>query len=899
VTRIGQILRAAAAFAMTAALLAGLPWVLYRCTGSPIPRHLPAWAQAQAFLATPLSDQAIIRALATAAWLLWLVFATSLATEAAAVALNRRAPRLPGIAPVQALASALVGATLMTALPQVATHPASLHRALAAYAAPADPTAGPASPAGASSAPSQEAGQLSSVVSSRAGQNAALMRVHLVRAGDNLWDLAEQYLGDGERWHEIYSLNKDRPQPGGEALIDPRLILPGWLLLIPAAGHGQAPVPGSAPSTSAPPPATPPAWNSVTPPAGAQQGPSTPAPVPAAPPRGPGQPASPSASPSTPTAAHPARTRPPGGAERSPGSGVGLPSGAIIGTGLVVLIGGVAIAAARLHMRRARTPSPVPGTAPEPPPLAPALHAVRHAYLADERNTDGASGPDEVPRRKGTHDDGIPPRAGESTGIVSAGSIDGQEVSLDLTAAPGFGVTGPGADAVIRALAVTVLAQRSRDQAQVILCGPGPAGLLAGASGHLPQGAPGLTVARTPDDGLTMTEAEITRRRRLLEASGTATINDFRAAHPDEDLSFTAVIAAPDGPHAGRLEGVLKLGAQLGIAGIVQGRWTAGSTCKVAADGWVQSVAGAPAESLEGARMFQLQAPDAPDMLTTLAAAAGASSSQTDTEGAAARPLAMPPAESLSAEGRPPAELSVLGAFKLTAGGAVIARGLRRKAAELLVYLALHPDGATTHELLDALWPDTSPERASPILHAATSNVRNLLRSATRTPESAFIVRVGDRMRIDAREVGSDLWHFQGPLAAAASAPDDEQRREALEEAASLWRGDFADGMDSVWIEEHRETLRRDAVDVLARLAELWQEGDPERALASLERAITIDRYQEALYQRIMMVQAMLGRRDAARRTYQLLDSRLSEIDAEPEESTGRLLHQILHDDGS
>ena len=257
-TRIGQILRAAATLAMTAALLAGLPWVLYRCTGSPIPRHLPAWAQAQAFLATPLSDQAIIRALATAAWLLWLVFATSLATEAAAVALNRRVARLPGIAPVQALASALVGATLMTALPQVATHPASLHRALAAYAAPADPTAGPASPADASSAPSQEAGQLSSVVSSRAGQNAAPMRVHLVRAGDNLWDLAEHYLGDGERWHGIYSLNKDRPQPGGEALTDPRLILPGWLLLIPAAGPGQAPVPpkhaehiGSAPRDSA------------------------------------------------------------------------------------------------------------------------------------------------------------------------------------------------------------------------------------------------------------------------------------------------------------------------------------------------------------------------------------------------------------------------------------------------------------------------------------------------------------------------------------------------------------------------------------------------------------------------------------------------------------------------
>jgi DNA-binding SARP family transcriptional activator len=574
---------------------------------------------------------------------------------------------------------------------------------------------------------------------------------------------------------------------------------------------------------------------------------------------------------------------------------VQLPSGAIIGTGLAVLIGGTAITAARLYLRRARTPSPVPGTAPGPPPLTPALRAARHAYLAGERRPDGDPALEEAPRHEGTRDDGIPPRAGDPSATVSAGSVDGQDVVIDLTAVPGLGVTGPGADAVIRALAVTVLAQRSRDQAQVIVCGPGPAQLLAGP----PEQVPGLTVAATPDDGLAIAEAEITRRRRLLQASGTHALNDFRATHPDEELPFVTIIAAPGGAHAGRLEAVLKLGAPLGIAGIIQGEWARGVTCDVAADGQVLSVTGTLAESLDGARMFQLHAPDAVAMLATMAAAAGAVDSHPDGEGTAARPLAAPPAESLAAQGQPPVELSVLGAFQLTAGGVVIARGLRRKAAELLVYLVLHPDGATTHELLDALWPDTTPERASPILHAATSNIRNLLRSATATPESAFIVRVGDRMRIDVREVGSDLWRFQGALAAAASAPDDDHRRAAFEEAASLWRGDFADGMDSVWIEEHRETLRRDAVDVLARLAELYEDSDPEHALAFLERAITIDRYQEALYQRIMTVQAMLGRRDAARRTYQLLESRLADIDAEPEEQTARLLHQILHGNGS
>ena len=65
-----RLLRAAAGTAVTAALVAGLPWGLARLTGSPLPRNWPGWAQAQRFFASPLADDAIIRALADAAWLL-------------------------------------------------------------------------------------------------------------------------------------------------------------------------------------------------------------------------------------------------------------------------------------------------------------------------------------------------------------------------------------------------------------------------------------------------------------------------------------------------------------------------------------------------------------------------------------------------------------------------------------------------------------------------------------------------------------------------------------------------------------------------------------------------------------------------------------------------------------
>jgi DNA-binding SARP family transcriptional activator len=239
--------------------------------------------------------------------------------------------------------------------------------------------------------------------------------------------------------------------------------------------------------------------------------------------------------------------------------------------------------------------------------------------------------------------------------------------------------------------------------------------------------------------------------------------------------------------------------------------------------------------------------------------------------------------------------VDILGPFQLTADGEAVTKGLRRKAAELLVYLAIHRDGATSGAVLDALWQDTPAVRATPILHSATTNIRKILRDATGASEAAFIVRAADQLRIDPHLVTTDLWQFQDALARAAHAATDHDRLASLQAAADLWRDDIGTGFDSVWIDEHRETLRRDAVDTLARIAELSEPSDPEQALTYLERAITIDRYQEPLYRRIMRFQDNLGRPDAARRTYQLLESRLAEIEAEPDDLTAQLLNEILH----
>jgi nucleoid-associated protein YgaU len=62
---------------------------------------------------------------------------------------------------------------------------------------------------------------------------------YVVEPGDTLWHIAEEKLGEGERYPEIFEASRNTVQSDGQRLTDPDLIRPGWELRIPGTVDPQ------------------------------------------------------------------------------------------------------------------------------------------------------------------------------------------------------------------------------------------------------------------------------------------------------------------------------------------------------------------------------------------------------------------------------------------------------------------------------------------------------------------------------------------------------------------------------------------------------------------------------------------------------------------------------------
>ncbi len=238
-------LRGMLAALVLVALVVGLPVLLWAVAGSPLPSALPDWDQVVGTFSRPdYTGSVLLGVIKIVAWLAWATFAIATVTETAAQLRGVRAPRLRGLGAQQRLASGLVASVLIAlSIAPVATaaDAAAAPASVSAVLTPGVTVSAPATPVTAvAPAPA---------VQQQAAPQTEELATYQVRKGDSLWRIADEQLGDGQRWPEIAELNYGRPQPGGHSLGPSHWIDPGWTLLLPTPAP-QAAAPASAPAAS-------------------------------------------------------------------------------------------------------------------------------------------------------------------------------------------------------------------------------------------------------------------------------------------------------------------------------------------------------------------------------------------------------------------------------------------------------------------------------------------------------------------------------------------------------------------------------------------------------------------------------------------------------------------------
>ncbi|MFC4148654.1 BTAD domain-containing putative transcriptional regulator [Micromonospora mangrovi] len=433
-------------------LTAGVPYALIRYVGWPLPREVPTWQDVGTALTSPLTDAMLGNALVCLLWAVWAAFIWSLIAEVAETVTGIRLPQPRAIAPARGLAAILVAAisggvlaTAAQAAPTL-TQPAQATTTHTNATAPATATATavPSSTMrlvttdGHHTQAWQAAVSTSALPDMRDPVPARLVAGHVtlvssgqtytceVRRGDTLSKIAQQWLGDANRWPEIFALNRGTHfRDVGGTLTNPNLIYPGWTLELPddatpSAGTPRTPPPADPPAagpeqptpgTAAPPP-TPPRQPTQPPPdapsARPSTGSTTPAPhdgddgivhVPSPPvSTAPAEQPSASGGSTTPRPSVDGQQTPGPQTEASPG--VSLGTGSWLDAGLVAAIL-AAVALVWAHRRRRYTRRPVsadlrlddPDVAPMPPVVNQIRRRLRHATTTPT-DPAGYEGPD-------------------------------------------------------------------------------------------------------------------------------------------------------------------------------------------------------------------------------------------------------------------------------------------------------------------------------------------------------------------------------------------------------------------------------------------------------------------------------------------------------------------------
>ncbi len=207
-----ETVRGMASAVLLVGLLIGVPILLILGVGWPLPQGIPSGSDIVTTIKTgAVPPSTIWKTISVVVWVLWFLLLAGVAVEAWAHLRGRVAPRvafLPSF--IQRFSAQIMGTALLIAFslqhPGLAT--ADNQELLAPTTFKMD-----AEPAVAEPADTEPLA---------------------VERNDSLRQLADRYLGDPEKWTEVFVLNEGQDQTDGGSPSDPNQLQSGWELVMPA-----------------------------------------------------------------------------------------------------------------------------------------------------------------------------------------------------------------------------------------------------------------------------------------------------------------------------------------------------------------------------------------------------------------------------------------------------------------------------------------------------------------------------------------------------------------------------------------------------------------------------------------------------------------------------------------
>jgi len=852
------------------------------------------------YLETPLTDTEVAHSLTCAAWVAWLWLVACVGLETVAAVRGRPTLHLPGSRHVHSLVTALVGASVAIfplgrdGLPmRLHTSPAVIHSA--ATSAAAVGRSGIIGEVSGHDSPDPTDGRqnLGLVSVDDETTSATVGPLYRVEPGDTLWSIAEHRLGSPLRWPQIATLNYGRPQPGGGQLTDAHWIYPGWELLLPAetAGSGSSVAVESAPTTVpvSPPPTSDTADRST---------PSIPGLVLAGSAHD-GSHTWFSTGQRVRSEAESDTTRSRAGSSHSPVP-VGLIGSGVLGAGVVTLLErmrrvqrrhrpkGLRIVLPEGDLialeRQLRVDADPEGTDAVDlglralvvhslrrqmmPPQATVVRLREHALevlvdpgSADQHapepfTTDGRSaswflsrGPETLQELR--DDPGVVQMDAPYPSLVTIGRDQFGVVLVDLEQAASIDITGPDGEGILATVAVELATAKWADQVDLIL---------VGFDRDL-EAFERVSHVSTIDDVLSKVHRRVRERRALLASVGRRANWEIRWIEGGDAWDLCVVICSPDAVETNR-EGASALVQLAGDGGrglaVVLGAGTDLAQWHVSADdGRIELTTCETTHSVSAA---QLDGPQFSRDVASLVRIAGdlggvrpsdppydrivdavdghdgRGADQTITAASASVDRPTAPDLSVIADPSPEVEVRVLGPIEIIGASRPFTRAW---SIELIVYLAMHGNGASSDQWATALWPDRTMAAAS--LHSTASAARRSLGVSVSGDD--HLPRAHGRLALGPG-VSSD-W---GRFSTLSEREDPDSWREGLE----LIRGRPFEGLrapDWVLLEGISANVEASVVDLAGRYAEYCLSvRDPVGAEWAARQGLVVSAYDERLY---------------------------------------------------